>query len=39
VVEMLNLRLRGSTKPVHLHEPYGPAPSAETDPGHKADRR
>jgi predicted tellurium resistance membrane protein TerC len=39
VVEMLNLRLRGSTKPVHLHEPYGPAPSTETDPGHKADRR
>jgi predicted tellurium resistance membrane protein TerC len=38
-VEMLNLRLRGSAKPVHLHEPYGPAPSGEADPGREADRR
>jgi predicted tellurium resistance membrane protein TerC len=32
-VEMLNLRLRRRGKPVQLHEPYGPAPTAQDDAG------
>jgi predicted tellurium resistance membrane protein TerC len=32
-VEMLNLRLRRRAAPVRLHEPYGPAPSNESDEG------
>jgi predicted tellurium resistance membrane protein TerC len=37
-VEMLNLRLRGSAKPVRLHEPYGPAPAARSDAGREPEK-
>jgi predicted tellurium resistance membrane protein TerC len=38
-VEMLNLRMRRRGEPVHLHEPYTPAPSAQAAPGREPEKR